>query len=371
MFSNLNKLIVVHFIALLGCVLCNDMEGPKEFFTSIAGLEDLLTTEIQLQTEMQKYIDTLTQHIELLRSEMTIIQHEHWKASKDLEGYLNNPINAYRLIKRLFSDWPTFEESVMSDSSRSDFLINMEAFKQNLSFPTQDDMVGSTRALMRLQQTYNLDVAQVASGILNGMKYGSPMTWQDCFIIGEYMYAMSYYNHTIAWFKQTTKLIQADEQLLQDASVLDFMETLIEYYRSMGDYDSALDLSDYIIARDPERKALLEKKAELEKENIEHANDEKEFKDVKIDYPYYKTNEYRLYERVCRGEHENTYSPQQKYLFCQYHTNGHPYLLLQPLKLEQLSLDPYVIYVHDVLTDIQMEAIKDIAKPRMTVPQTQ
>lgn len=53
-----------------------------------------------------------------------------------------------------------------------DYLENLETLKQNLSFPTQNDMVGSTLALVRLQETYQLDVSQVASGILNGVKYG-------------------------------------------------------------------------------------------------------------------------------------------------------------------------------------------------------
>lgn len=58
-----------------------------------------------------------------------------------------------------------------------DYLENLETLKQNLSFPTQNDMVGSTLALVRLQETYQLDVSQVASGILNGVKYGWVYVW--------------------------------------------------------------------------------------------------------------------------------------------------------------------------------------------------
>ncbi|XP_075148854.1 prolyl-4-hydroxylase-alpha MP [Haematobia irritans] len=363
MSKNFTKLIVVHVI--LAITLMNIGYGQaKEFFTSIAGLEDLLTTEMQLRAEMQNYIDALTQHIQLLQSEMDIVHHEHWKASKDLEGYLSNPINAYRLIKRLHTDWPTFEESVVSDTSRSDFLHNIEDFKKNLSFPTEDDMVGSTKALVRLQDTYNLDVAQVASGILNGMKYGSPMTWQDCFLVGEYLYAMYDFNHTIPWFKQTTKLLQNDIRLAEDQTVLDFLETLIDYYRSMGDYESAGELCDYIISRDPERKGLIAKKSDIQKEKDNMAKETKDNKTEKTNSESEAT-EYQLYRSVCRGDHEHIISEQQKLLFCKLHTNNNPYLFLQPQKLEELSLDPYIIYVHEVLTDKQMMVVKEIAKPRM------
>ena len=56
--------------------------------------------------------------------------------------------------------------------AKLDYLENLEVLKRNLSFPTQDDMFGSAMALVRLQETYQLDVSQVASGILNGVKYG-------------------------------------------------------------------------------------------------------------------------------------------------------------------------------------------------------
>jgi len=55
----------------------------------------------------------------------------------------------------------------------------MARHKDNLSFPSQDDFVGSAIALTRLQQTYQLDVAELASGILNGVKYGWAMTTKN------------------------------------------------------------------------------------------------------------------------------------------------------------------------------------------------
>ncbi|XP_073817118.1 prolyl 4-hydroxylase subunit alpha-2-like [Musca autumnalis] len=361
MLGNLNKLIIQF---LISATVLWHYGLAKDYYTSIAGLEDLYKTELQLTSEMQNYIDSLRLHIEMLQSEIDIIRHEQSIASKDLEGYLSNPINAYRLIKRLFADWPTFEESIATDTTRLDFLDNLETLKQNLSFPTQTDMAGSTRALVRLQETYRLDVEQVASGILNGNKYGSSMTWQDCYAVGEYLYAMRDYNHTIPWFKQTTKILQTDAALTENDGLLDFMENLVEYYRSMGDYDSALDLLDYILERSPQREYIAEKKLELEN-SMKAADQEKLFREPVVENLYYKTKEFKQFESLCRGDYENVFNPDQKNLFCKYFTNNHPYRLLQPYKVEQLSLDPYVIHVYDVLTDDQINTLKDIAKPHM------
>ena len=48
-------------------------------------------------------------------SQLKSITNEHQAASKDLEGYLSNPINAYRLIKRLHNDWMTYEQTVQQN----------------------------------------------------------------------------------------------------------------------------------------------------------------------------------------------------------------------------------------------------------------
>lgn len=98
-------------------------------------------------------------------------------------------MNAYRLIKRLFNDWHKYEihfekakgmnDHVQSRTNISisyflftDQLIEWKLKKNQLHFPNQIDFEESALALARLQQTYNLNVGQVASGILNGIKYG-------------------------------------------------------------------------------------------------------------------------------------------------------------------------------------------------------
>jgi len=58
-------------------------------------------------------------------SEIDAIRVEHLNAADGIDDYLNNPVNAFRLIKRLHSDWETFEGSVTADSSRSSGLLSI------------------------------------------------------------------------------------------------------------------------------------------------------------------------------------------------------------------------------------------------------
>lgn len=67
---------------------------------------------------------------------------------------------------------------------------------------------------------------------------------------------------------------------------------------------------------------------------------------------------------MCRGELTRTLT-QLHPLRCKYHTNNVPYRFLQPFRLEEHSLDPYVVQFHDAISDQEVEAVKRLAKPRM------
>lgn len=48
----------------------------------------------------------------------------------------------------------------------------MDERRLNYNFPNRMDFQGASMALIRLQTTYQLQVEQFSSGILNGIKYG-------------------------------------------------------------------------------------------------------------------------------------------------------------------------------------------------------
>lgn len=54
-------------------------------------------------------------------------------------------------------------------------------------------------------------------------------------------------------------------------------------------------------------------------------------------------------------------------LRCHLVTRGHPALLLQPAKVEQQSLDPMIVVLHDLLTDHQTDILRQLAEPKVNV----
>lgn len=63
------------------------------------------------------------------------------------------------------------------------------------------------------------------------------MTWQDCYLVGEYLFAMQDYNHTIPWLKQSTEILLSSFTEGHDETTLDFLETVAGYHKALGKWN--------------------------------------------------------------------------------------------------------------------------------------
>jgi len=69
------------------------------------------------------------------------------------------------------------------------------------------------------------------------------------------------------------------------------------------------------------------------------------------------------YEKLCRGESTMTIAEQSK-LMCRYSHGHHPFLIIAPVKEEELYLDPRLVMFYDIVTDEEIKTIKEMATPR-------
>ncbi len=67
--------------------------------------------------------------------------------------------------------------------------------------------VSRVAGLMRLQDTYRLDTGSLASGVLNGRHFGTPLTAHDCFELGRQTYNNGDYYHTNIWMEQALRCV--------------------------------------------------------------------------------------------------------------------------------------------------------------------
>ena len=342
-------------------------------FTAVTDMEGVLETESVLINNLEGYIKAQEEKLDFLRKKVLEYQREHDSAANDVSEYLLNPINAYLLTKRLTTDWREVER-VMTLDVGSQFVQNVSDYRNIMKFPTDEDLAGAASALIRLQDTYGMKTEEIARGKLNGVQFSIEMSSEDCFEIGRQSYINSDFRHTILWMNEALNRLNNDSNLNR-ADVLEYLafSTFKE-----GKVRDALAMTHELLELAPDHRRALGNKNYYEKELLK-LNQKSELRgddgtnDVPVDdsvefhyinNPYnYDIPERKMYELACRGELR---PPESiiKDLTCSYVDNGVPFLKIAPLKLEQISHDPYIVVYHNVMYDSEIEIIQHMAKPR-------
>lgn len=91
---------------------------------------------------------------------------------------------------------------------------------------------------------------------------------------------------------------------------------------------------------------------------------------IKINLKYFQADEnndliniikeydYQQYIQLCRNK---PLPYQNANLQCRYVTNNSPFLKIAPLKLEEYSIDPYLVIYHEVLYESEIEQLKIVS----------
>uniref|UniRef100_A0A2K6U7K8 Prolyl 4-hydroxylase subunit alpha 1 n=1 Tax=Saimiri boliviensis boliviensis TaxID=39432 RepID=A0A2K6U7K8_SAIBB len=340
-------------ILLVGILLPQSLAHPG-FFTSIG------KSYYVLKQSLESSVDLWAEKLDRLTS----------TATKDPEGFVGHPVNAFKLMKRLNTEWSELENLVLKDMSDG-FISNLTIQRQY--FPNDEDQVGAAKALLRLQDTYNLDTDTISKGNLPGVKHKSFLTAEDCFELGKVAYTEADYYHTELWMEQALRQLDEGEvSTIDKVSVLDYLSYAVY---QQGDLDKALLLTKKLLELDPEHQRangnlkyfeyIMAKEKDVNKSASDDQSDQKttpKKKGIAVDY----LPERQKYEMLCRGEGIKMTPRRQKKLFCRYHDgNRNPKFILAPAKQEDEWDKPRIIRFHDIISDAEIEIVKDLAKPRL------
>ncbi|XP_042629782.1 prolyl 4-hydroxylase subunit alpha-1-like isoform X1 [Cyprinus carpio] len=356
--------------------LFHSLYAHNDFFTSIGQMTDLLYTEKDLVTSLKEYIRQEENRLEKVKEWAGKLDSLTITATQDPEGYLGHPVNAFKLMKRLNSEWADLESLVLKDTANG-FISNLTLQRQ--FFPTDEDQTGAAKALLRLQDTYQLSAYTISNGDLPGVVHKSQMTVADCFELGKIAYTEADYYHTELWMAQAlTQLDEGDESTIDKVTVMDYLSYAIY---QQGELERALELTKRMLKLDPNHQRAngnlkyfefqLEKqrKAESEKKEQEDKKKEKKVLD-KRDAQRKRSKdplpERKKYEMLCRGEGIKLTPRRQSRLFCRYFDNNrNPRLLLAPVKQEDEWDRPRIVRYHDIISDSEIMTVKELAKPRL------
>ncbi|XP_030642153.1 prolyl 4-hydroxylase subunit alpha-1b isoform X2 [Chanos chanos] len=361
-------------LLVLSSVL-HTLTAHNDFFTSIGQMTDLLYTEKDLVTSLKDYIRAEENKLEQVKAWAEKLDSLTSTATQDPEGFLGHPVNAFKLMKRLNTEWADLENLVLKDTSDG-FISNLTVQRQY--FPSDEDQTGAAKALLRLQDTYQLSTNALSSGDLPGVIHKSRMTAEDCYELGKIAYSDADYYHTELWMAQAlSQLDQGEESTVDKATVMDYLSYAIY---QQGELERALELTKRLLKLDPEHQRakgnLKYFEFQLEKQRKEAAERKEKVKEPKksdVDKREAQRKrskdplpERQRYERLCRGEGVKLTPRRQSRLFCRYYDNSrNPHFVLAPVKQEDEWDRPRIVRFHDIISDKEISKVKELAKPRL------
>uniref|UniRef100_A0A8D0B172 procollagen-proline 4-dioxygenase n=1 Tax=Sander lucioperca TaxID=283035 RepID=A0A8D0B172_SANLU len=350
---------------------------------SAGQMTDLIYTEKELVQSLREYIQAEESKLAAVKSWANKLDALTKVSTSDPEGYLAHPVNAYKLMKRLNTEWAELETLVLQNPSDG-FISNMSIHRQY--FPDAEDETGAAKALMRLQDTYQLDSEAFSKGklpgnqgylhLLNpapGIHSNAILTVDDCFDMGKTAYNDADYYHAVLWMQQSLKQLDGGEEtVVSKEDILDYLSYSVY---QMGDLPRAIELTRRLVAIDPSHQRaggnlryferLLFKQLNELNQDYQPASEEP----IKLGTyirPKDHLPEREAYEALCRGEGLQMNDVRRSRLFCRYQDGKrNPRLLLKPMKEEDEWDSPHIVRYLNVLSHKEIEKIKELAKPRL------
>ncbi|KAM7370319.1 hypothetical protein PAMP_009879 [Pampus punctatissimus] len=254
----------------------------------------------------------------------------------------------------------------MSDA----FISNLTIQRQH--FPNDDDQTGAAKALMRLQDTYGLGTKVIATGELPGVSSAaslhSSLMVSDCYDLGKVAYSEADYYHTELWMAQALRQLDQGETsgTVDAVTVLDYLSYSVY---QQGELERALEFTRRLLELDPAHQRANGNLKYFEYQLKKHKTvelREKEEARLKRSQADDYLPEKKKYEQLCRGEGLRMTPRRQSRLFCRYYDNNrHPRYVIGPVRQEDEWDHPRIVRYHNIVSDREMEKVKELAKPRL------
>lgn len=292
---------------------------------------------------------------------------EHAFVEQDVMKYITNPLNAYLMIKRATSDIQMIAKRFPEASKQ--LVERIKIFQ-----PEQDDLTGAVEGLLRAQFIYKLKSSDFADGVIDGIKTRKAMSPHDLYVIGLEAFKFSQEDYfTKEYLHMAWNQIKQGLDYDKEVEEVVLLGKLVTSYKRTGDYTKALLFMKELMEKGQIMKELEPVVEALEKSHKQFGDSRKQernpFSDNFVKDGYYsEVKEDILYSQVCRGN--VTKSPKElSELRCRYISNS-PFSKLAPFKIEEANLEPYLILFVDVLSEYEMEFLKNASKPKVERAQT-
>ncbi|XP_026992347.2 prolyl 4-hydroxylase subunit alpha-3 isoform X1 [Tachysurus fulvidraco] len=345
-----------------------------EVYTSMMNIKQSILSERQLIDHLRRYLDQETQRLEDIKRFYTKVTAFHKGTHNDSAVSMDNPLAAFTLIKRLQSEWLNIIYSNKAEENVQEMKGFYKKIESNL--PKLEDLQGAAQGLMRLQDVYSLQLEGMVKGHFQRVSNGTivdiykpsaciSLSGDDCFLVGKVAYHGEDYYHSVQWLEEAVRLFRGINRSPENEGTLeDALDYLAFSHFKTGNIFSALSLSLELLHYDPSNRRVLLNVEKYEKLLSKSSAVSSLGSGLKRpSTTYLRTRD--TYETLCQSQGSQPKHYENPRLFCDYYTNGSPGLLLQPMKRELVSLQPYVVLFHDFITGGEAHYIRESAMPAL------
>ncbi|KAG5265302.1 hypothetical protein AALO_G00240750 [Alosa alosa] len=338
---------------LLLFLLLGKLSTGHEYYSSTEEMEDLMIVDQTLMLNFARYIREEIKHIHKLNRVLKVLR----GLSVDQPSDLSNPITAYQLVNRIkwkFNDIVRYTQQRPSD----DFLEALSSTLKDL--PEQKEVDRVALGLIRLQEIYRLEPQSIMGHGLAGTKQASRLHPDECFHVAKVAYENQKFQLACLWLQESYQLLQKGNAAR--VSISDVRLLFASSAFSLGDFDTAIDLTEQVVDEDPANEEAL---LQLLRYRLHRVTQPIFFRTIDLFTIPEPSN--MSYVALCRSQRSRMTPHRQRALFCRYSTaGGNPRLMYAPVKEEDEWDHPRIVRYHDFLSEQEMDMIKMMARPELS-----
>ncbi|XP_052388567.1 prolyl 4-hydroxylase subunit alpha-1-like [Carassius gibelio] len=324
-------------IVVCSCIVCTT---EVEFFTSTDKISELFNEEEFLLKTFRLYIDSEEENVKIMKRLLLLLQLGSYLDPDDPEK-IKDPVAAYKLIRRVRTEWI----NIVDYTQRSLYQLYQTVLKY-AQIPQLKDLDGAASGLIRLQEIYKLYPHNITKEMA--------LNADEAYHVGLVAYNEDKFQHAFHWFLYSVDSLTQYSNTTKENLLLYL--SLSAYH--FGSLPVAIYFGQQLLNLDPtndEIKVLLDLLRRLRFQRSSNP-------DI-----FTLNKKSSKFETLCRGEVDERTSKRQRALSCRYSTGGgNPRLMYPPVKEEVEWDEPRIIRYHDIISDREIEILKNISRPLLS-----
>ncbi|KAF4117660.1 hypothetical protein G5714_002213 [Onychostoma macrolepis] len=317
-----------------------------EFFSSTDQTAQLVEKKKDLLMSFSQYIDAEEKNVETMKSALRNLLLSY-SDPVDPEEIMRDPVTAYKLLRQLRDELINIVKHIQP----SFYQCNEYQYELDfLEIPQMEDLNGAALGLIRLQEIYKLYPEDI-------MKEMSLSADEACHV-GLVAFNEDKFQHAFFWFQYSLNTL-TEYSATNKKDLLHYLS--FSAYR-FGSQPVAIYFGQQLLNLDPTNDEV---KVQLSLYRRHHL--------LRTSNPdiFILNTESSNYETLCRGEIDERTSKRQRALSCRYSTGGgNPRLMYAPVKEEVEWDEPRIIRYHDIISDREIEILKNISRPLLSRSET-